>query len=345
MRNYKVVLLILLSALLHTSCKQANKQGSFCPDLLVESVDTLYYSTFVDSIGYIHLETSDECLIGEVSDAILTESHIFIFDKYKQTIWIFDRKGNYLSSISKRGNGPEEYANIGQIDYDKKEQMIAILDTWTKSILYYNLNGDFIKRIELEQQAMNFKILPQGYIISNAGEAKTGAGIYLTDTKGKTTARLAVKKDNQMLSYTGVTDLASFNETIAYILPNFENKIYHLYQQKTELKYPFTFYPLQKNDYKTNISQEHLEDFIRTQYIEGEKWLFITFWSSTNNVRNFLYSKEQNQYWISRYLVNDMDGIKRKEKLSTSENNQFVFICEDKENPERNNMLQILYLK
>lgn len=40
-----------------------------------------------------------------------------------------------------------------------------------------------------------------------------------------------------------------------------------------------------------------------------------------------------------------MDGIKRKEKLSTSENNQFVFICEDKENPERNNMLQILYLK
>ena len=345
MKNYKIILPILLFTFIYTSCKQTDIKGEFCPDLLVESVDTLYYSTFVDSIKYIHLETSEECLIGEISDAILTSNNIFIFDKYKQVIWIFDINGNYLNCISKRGNGPGEYSNICQIDYDKEKHIIATLDMWTKSILYYSLDGDFIKKIELERHATNFKIIPEeGYIISIAGEAKEDAGIYLTDIKGKIVNKLAIKKANHMLSYTGVNDLASFNDTIAFILPNFENKIYHLYQHKIELKYPFIFYPLLKNDYKKNISQEHLEDFIRTKYIEGEKWLLMTYWSSTNNIRNFLYSKEKNQYWISKYLVNDIDGIKRKEKLSTSENNQFIFICENID-PEENNILQILYLK
>ena len=91
MKNYKIILSILLFTFIYTSCKQTDIKGEFCPDLLVESVDTLYYSTFVDSIKYIHLETSEECLIGEISDAILTSNNIFIFDKYKQVIWIFGK--------------------------------------------------------------------------------------------------------------------------------------------------------------------------------------------------------------------------------------------------------------
>lgn len=346
MKNYKIVLFILFACFMYSSCKQENnKRDDFSPDLLTESVDTLYYSAFVDSVKYIHLETSEDRLIGEINEAILTSDKIFILDKYKQTIWIFDQYGKYVDCISKRGNGPGEYVNICQIDYDKDMHAIAALDMWTKSILYYHINGDFIKKVNLEQYATNFKIVPQeGYIISNAGEAKENAGIYLADMRGKTINKLAAKKENHMLSYTDVNDFASFNDTIAFILPNFENKIYHLHHHEIELKYPFTFYPLLQNNYKENISQEHLEDFIRTKYIEGEKWLFMTFWSATNSVRNFLYSKEENKYWISKYLINDIDGVKRKEKLSASENNQFIFVCEN-DNPEENNILQILFLK
>lgn len=52
----------------------------FAVDLTALTNDTIYYSSFVDSLSYITLETKDECLIGEITDAILTDEYIFILD-------------------------------------------------------------------------------------------------------------------------------------------------------------------------------------------------------------------------------------------------------------------------
>ena len=343
-KNIHITLLCMLLTCL--SCQQATKRKTdFSPDLLNEAVDTLKYTTFVDSIQYIPLESNDTCLIGDIGDIILTDNYIFILDNIKQIIWIYNHEGKYLNLISRKGNGPEEYTHIGQFEYDKQNNQIAILD-WNKYILYYDLKGEFIRKIKLDISAADFKILPQkdGYIISNAGDSKPEAGIFLTDANGKIIKNLVKRNPKQLITYNDDMDLLSYRDTITFISPNFENNIYHFYNNQLELKYPFTFYPLLKNTYKENISKQHLEDFLRTFYVENEKWIFTIYWSSTNNVRNFLYSKEKNQHWISKSIINDIDGVPSLGRTTVAENNQFVFWCYN-EDPEENQVIQILHLK
>lgn len=346
MRNYQLPLFLLCVLLFCSSCNKTSENKNFSPDLLAESTDIVNYSTFVDSIHYIPLETNDECLIGKIGDVIITPQHIFVSDEQKQVIWIFNPKGEYLNNISRQGNGPEEYMHILQFEYDKQNNQIAILD-WNKWILYYDLNGGFIRRIKLDIDASDFKILPQGegYIISNAGDAKPEAGIFLTDANGKTIKYLVKRNPEQIISYNDDMELLSYKDTITFISPNFENNIYHFYNNQLELKYPFTFHPLLKHTYKEDVSKQYLEDFLRNIYLENEKWIFIIVWSSVNDIRNFLYSKEKNQYWIGKSIENDIDGVHRSGLTTATENNQFVFICEDKENPDNNPSLQVLHLK
>ncbi len=340
---YSLFILILL---LNYSCKHDKRNNNLCPDLLSEVTDTLRYSNFVDSISYIHLETSDECLIGKITDVIFTDENIFVLDEYKQIIWIFNKRGEYLTQIARKGNGPEEYTKISQIEYDKAANQILALDMWNKAILYYDLNGNFIKKIELEIYVSDFKIVPQGgYIISNAERAKPDAGIYLTNTRGEVIRKLVMKLPEHMHPYNAYKELYDYNDTIAFIAPNFENGIYHYTYDSLELKYPFKFSPEVKNVYKENTYKKKKDDFTRTMYMEGKKWILIIFWSEKYDLRNFLYCKETNQYWIGKFLLNDIDGFQSRDNTSISANNQFVFWCENRDSPEDNPILQILHLK
>ena len=71
------------------SCSEKIERVSKYPDLLNEAVDTIAYSQFVDSIKYIPLETTDACLIGNITDVEISEEHIFVLDLQMQTVWIF----------------------------------------------------------------------------------------------------------------------------------------------------------------------------------------------------------------------------------------------------------------
>ena len=48
--------------LLCTSCVEQKDTTSIKIDLMATDSDTLYYSSFVDSLSYIPLETKDDCL-------------------------------------------------------------------------------------------------------------------------------------------------------------------------------------------------------------------------------------------------------------------------------------------
>ena len=59
---------IFMFLLLCTSCVEQKDTTSIKIDLMATDSDTLYYSSFVDSLSYIPLETKDDCLIREITD-------------------------------------------------------------------------------------------------------------------------------------------------------------------------------------------------------------------------------------------------------------------------------------
>ena len=134
---------IFMFLLLCTSCVEQKDTTSIKIDLMATDSDTLYYSSFVDSLSYIPLETKDDCLIREITDAILTNQYIFILDTPQQSVWIYSTKGKFIRSLHHQGNGPGEYINLIQFEYDADNRELLLLDGWNKSILRYSPDDKF----------------------------------------------------------------------------------------------------------------------------------------------------------------------------------------------------------
>ena len=227
MKKKQYIWIALLGIMGLFSCHEGGKGDSLSFDLMAEAVDTLYYSAFVDSVRYIELETTEDCLIGSINDIIRTPSHLFILDRKQQTIWIFDAKGHYLNKIAKQGEGPEEYVNLCQFEY--ADNRIVALDLWTRSLLYYDLQGNYQGKKELAVWADDFKLLPDGSIIvSRLGAEQESRGVYWLDADGRMKQKVIERDPDHMLSMTSDWELCSLGESVACMAPILHNEVYHI---------------------------------------------------------------------------------------------------------------------
>lgn len=327
------------------SCSEKGTQEQIIIDLEKGVEDSIGYSLFVDSIERINLDATDECLIGTITDMAVTRDCICIFDERQQTIWIFGSDGRYRNKISKKGEGPEEYDYISRFEYDERNQHIILLSPGRKSLLYYTPEGKYLKTVQLEMDPDDFKVCPQGgFILSNAGLDDSTAGIYFADSSGGGLECLVKRRDNHLVYTTSPWELCSYGDAICFMAPNFDNTLYHFKDRQLSVEYPFMVKPELKHDYKESVSLQHLEDFIRTTYLEGDKWIWATYWSASDDLRVFVYSKETDEYWVGKNIVNDLDSSGIGRKTSATEDNRFV-TWQENENPNGNPTIQILHLR
>lgn len=307
--------------------------------------DTLAYSSFVDSIGYISLQTTEECLIGRIKDVIISDDYILVLDGKLSVVWIFDKDGQYLTCIDKKGAGPEEYMVLSQFDYDKLSKQILLLDTWTQSILFFDVNGVFVKKVKLSMNASDFiKLSDNSFLLSRAGEVDDASGVFLADSLGCVTKNLVKRNSNHLFPCTFDWEFSTFNDTISFMAPNLENVVYHYVSGSLSQAFPLTVNPESSKKYTPDSSLQSISDFSRTDFIESSKWIFASYWSSEFDLRILFYSKEQRLSLVGKNTKNDLDGVDYDGKTSASDNNTFTFWCRGA-NSDSNPILQILYLK
>ena len=107
-------------------------------------------SQFISEFEYIPLENSKDCLIKDISDIIVTTSHIFIASN--DYCYAFDRDGRFISQIGRIGQGPGEYVSIVGVSIDKKNQFLY-LETF-HTVLEYSWDGVFRQSIN-KPKSMN----------------------------------------------------------------------------------------------------------------------------------------------------------------------------------------------
>ncbi|RHJ82379.1 6-bladed beta-propeller [Parabacteroides sp. AM08-6] len=112
---------------------------------------------YLDSIHYVRLETTDDALIGNLTNVEVYKDRIYVLDDKTLSLFIFDLNGNYLSKIHSIGNGPEEYIQLDYLAIDMEQDQLVLTDLGSFNILYYTLDGKFIKR-----QKEFFKSMPGG---------------------------------------------------------------------------------------------------------------------------------------------------------------------------------------
>lgn len=108
----------------------------------IEKPKQLYLSEISDKVTYITLQTDSNCIIGGYDRVQLTDNYVIVFG---ERCLLFDRSGNFIRYIGKKGRGPQEYENASTGFYYDKFYIPA-----GKNIKVYKLDGSYLKTLKRE---------------------------------------------------------------------------------------------------------------------------------------------------------------------------------------------------
>ena len=281
-------------------------------------------------------------------DVVMADDRLFVFDAKQQEVWSFDRSGRYVGRLGRRGEGPGEYLSIAQFEYDHRDSLLAVL-TFVEApcVQYYSLDGTYVKTVKLGIPTDDFKLGADGsFILSCAGRDNLSAGIYHADASGGAVRPLVTRQPGQLVYTTFPWELCSYGDVVSFMSPVFDNAVYHWQGDSLRLAYPFRMLPALSREYEETVSLQDMQDYIRSNYVEGERWIYATYWSADRDrgLRVFLYSKADGRHWVARGLKNDMDAVEPGFWTSYTDGNVFV-MSQYGEDPDRNPVIQVLHLK
>ena len=108
-------------------------------------------SSLVEDLYVIPLDNRDEALTkGE--NPHVTENYILIRPWSGEAAKLFDKEGRFICKIGDFGQGPGEYQNLYDEQIDEENNRIYLLPWQAKSVLAYDLNGNFVQNIPLAEE-------------------------------------------------------------------------------------------------------------------------------------------------------------------------------------------------
>ncbi|MFA5045603.1 MAG: 6-bladed beta-propeller [Paludibacter sp.] len=156
MKTNTINICILVLLLTLNGCRKEKNNG-IC--INIEQRDEVSMSDIFSKIEIVRLETNDKSLIKEILKIIVFDNKYFIFDFPKSEILVFNAHGSYLTKISNRGNGPDQYINISDFDINFINKKLSLLSSVDRTMHEYDLNGNYLKRYKLPDITGAYKSL------------------------------------------------------------------------------------------------------------------------------------------------------------------------------------------
>ena len=116
-----------------------------CDEISVDSKDI--DTANVQVLSLIPLELTDHSMLGS-SCRIVDDSLNRLVMNDRESIYMFDGTGKFLSNISQRGEGPQQYYNIFDVNIDWATDCIHIFDFPSRRQLTYHIeDGSFVQSV------------------------------------------------------------------------------------------------------------------------------------------------------------------------------------------------------
>ena len=160
----KTIKLIPILFLCFVSCNKGTHSNDY-PTYSLEDLSainlqmSLPLDSFVSEMNVIPLETQDYSLIDNVDLLRESENYLFVYSEKNGSFYRFDKQGKYLGKIGARGQGPEEFIGIKQIELDNGQQEIYVMDYMGRKMKIYSFEGEFLRAFPLPEN-MAIQILP-----------------------------------------------------------------------------------------------------------------------------------------------------------------------------------------
>jgi hypothetical protein len=220
-------------------CKISNEPPKELKEMAVDLsiIDTLSYR-------YVNLEHTPESGIGEISEMLFDDDHIFIFDSREPfKLFIFGDDGRYKSSITAGNLESEVPPGIWlTFDLDRQRKEILIYDISVQRILRFTYSGKFVR----ENKLVDYRGIQFAYLGNDSYafwmESESDHQVLITDSVGFVISRHnpIPEKYSVLMSYIpGFFSKRSDNT--AYYIPIWDDKIYKVSQSGVTLEADLKF--------------------------------------------------------------------------------------------------------
>jgi hypothetical protein len=327
------------------SCQKNTKTDFYLTDndsifVDLSRTDFLNYSEIADSINYLSLETTEDCLLGIITGSQYVNGIWYISDR-TFSIYLFDCNGKYINKLNSIGRGPGEYTFIQSFAVDSKNH-IHILDLNIKKILEYNSDMEYISETRIDDYPRDFYVLPDRYIL------------YMPDKnlmcrRGLYSLHRTTGEYRELINMEGRPDIAHTNRYIVFcednkylVLDYSTNSVYFMLNDS--IQQCTTFYG---NDIGEPLNE-------KTYHLSGcedyGNLLKISFGKLNQTGLMCFYNKKQGTMKIYSNGKNDIDGNETALMETDFVFNSIIHsFCQSTVNDEvfdeNNPVLQRIYLK
>jgi hypothetical protein len=260
--NSKLIVLLNVVVLLFFSCKQQPKvsqYNSVSEKIILGMENLIRYDSLVDKIEHIKLEDNENCLIGQISQILFTDSLLIIVDKESaNSINVFDMSGKFKCKIGSVGQGPAEYISPWHVTLHPNKKQIVVEDITQHKILYFSYTGEFEYSERTPFMLNYYEYLANGYKAFDVSHMKDPTmgelvenTLIVTNDKNNIVYGACTDFYSDQFSYAMNKSLRRFDDKV-YYSPNFSNEIYEINDTSAILKYTLSIPengmpPLNKN--------------------------------------------------------------------------------------------------
>lgn len=302
---------------LFCSCTGSHKQKSnaLCSEAFhihldfTELSDTLFLSSFVDSVEEKSLVLPDSLFLGEAVQVYLNDTNIFVVDWRQNSIYRFDVNGQFLNCINRLGEGPEEYLCLNKMWV--YNDVLCVHDSKGLKVNFYTLEGDFKGSLKCENHFSDIEMLSDDsflcftpiYIYDNP------TGLWLMDRQGKFKSSLF----SYDYSFPSISILWNYfyrtsNGNLGVFSPG--NDSFFLFANDTIAMSAIVdcVQHTSASFAGTSSCWDVKEDFYNLPwFIDGNKWLFMCYSHFKGNEAYYvLYSKSERKSQIYKFISVDV---------------------------------------
>ena len=153
-------------------------------------IGKLTLNELVESISYIPLETTDDCLIGEITNSIISENHLLLYCRIARRCYLFNKTGRFVAPIGNFGQGPGEYSYGPElIQIDEKNNEVILRTSNPNQLLYYDFNGKYKKSESLDITSGNLSYHTNFYLIKTRNDGSVPYSYTILDKDFKMVAQ------------------------------------------------------------------------------------------------------------------------------------------------------------
>lgn len=150
----------------------------------------------ISGIEYIPLETTDSCLISNITGLIMDDESIFVQNGRTQQIFQFTRQGQFVREVGKVGEGPGEYApyTIEYLSLDSGQKELYANRHGLPGMVF-SYDGEFLRLDTAIAESVGNRYFLQNGDCVLAGTPMTpiGQSPWLVALKSKSDQLLATK--------------------------------------------------------------------------------------------------------------------------------------------------------